>query len=173
MKRPDFTELKENIFTNGDAMVLYRKLNTIKGVKGIYLNHAIRSTVDNLKPYVELMDIDKLLPKTESFEKFIEENTEINKKFSNNKTKKNSEGVEIWDVDVNDPEYYKALEDLNEKYKETLEERKKDLDEYSKFLEEPFEAYDRVIKKVDVSRIKDDDILDYDNEYPFLHFLLK
>lgn len=167
MKRPDFKTLEPSI-RNIDIINLHAELSEAQGMKGTALIYAVSRTIAKLKPLVEAMGIDKCIPQSEKFKEFNKELHEIHKKYSDEKMKMlprpDGKGMaEVYefpwtgnnDNDVKRKAWMTEVEKLRKKYKDAIDEREKEIQEYNNFLQEPFpEMINDYLHKISKEKIE-------------------
>jgi hypothetical protein len=183
MNKPDFKKItkKDNdSFTNIELYKFYETLQSIPVLKNIKLWNAVNLTISNLEPiYKELKD-DKLIPKTDSVKEYDKEVAELYKEISGgkiiNKELPNGKTIESWDIDFENPEVITKLEEsikeLQEKYKEAIEERTNDIKAYNEFMEETF-TEKVTLHKVAITDLKDGDVPEDVIQAKAIHKLIK
>jgi hypothetical protein len=183
MKKPDFKKIikQENeSFTNLELYKFYETLQSIPVLKNIKLWNAINLTISNLEPIYKELHNDKLIPKSEAIKEYDKEIMEFYKEISGgkviNKELPNGKTIESWDIDFDNSEVASKIEsfikELEEKYKEAIEERRLDIKAYNEFMEEPF-TEKLNLHKVNITDLKDGDIPEDSFQAKAIHKLIK
>ncbi len=154
MKRPNFKNLKTEL-TNQDVINLHSVLNTVKGLQGTKLVYAVGRTIDKLNPVVAAMAQDKCIPKQKAFKEYEKELQDLHVKYSKGKYRKTEGGavhVFPWDEGGAEKEHKSWMDErmkLEDKFKDAIEERMQQGQDYDEFLFEPFpEKLDDFIHKI-------------------------
>lgn len=117
-----------------ELFVLFKSLNTLGALKGVKFAYAVTRNVNLLKSEVEALE--KASAPDEEYSKFEKERIKLAEEHAN----KDEEGKAIvfdnkYDISDND-KFETELETLKEGYKEAIEKRKEQIEEFSKILEE-------------------------------------
>lgn len=138
--------------TKKEALNLYKALGMLADLKGAKFAYAISKNVSLLE--VEMKALNKSLEPKKKFIEYDNERVELAKKLAKKgekgePLKKIEEGVEKYDM-ADEAQWDKEFAELQEKYKEPIDERKEQLKEYEKMLEEKSEVK---IHKIKLSEI--------------------
>jgi hypothetical protein len=143
---------KEVKWKNGDVLSFFENLDHIQ-VRSLILAAAIRKTLDALRPYYEFLRHESFIPKEQRFIEYETELSKVNIKFSKGATKIVG-NREVYDLDLNNPEYKEAVKEVGERFPEELKHREKQIEEWKALLSEDFPE-EVTLFKVDPSKIPD------------------
>lgn len=123
--------------TNRDIIGLYNTLESLN-YKGVKFAYTIARNIKSLKPLMESMDKALAIPK--EFIEYDKQRVDLARKFSdkdeNGKPKVDKNNFVIKDVETFD----KEINALQEKYKDVIDARQKQLDEYKVLQDEEVEV---------------------------------
>lgn len=131
-----------NTFLKGELITIHRNLSNVTNLEGVKLLYARQRNLTILKNIISNFSEEVLIPKTDKYLKFEEEEKNINIKFATDsngiiKTKQqivNNVPVEVYDIDVTDLHYIRARKELFDKYADEISNRNQQIHEYNKFM---------------------------------------
>ena len=136
-----------------ESITLFRNLNTLGGLKGVKFSYAVAKNLNILKP--ELESLEKSMEASDSFKEYDAKRVVLVEKHANKdkdgKPKKEEvNGVEQYVVEENKKAFEKDWESLKKEYKDALDARQKQTDEYTELLTTKSEVVLHKIKLEDV-----------------------
>lgn len=139
----------------------YNPQGNSKGIEhkihGLKVKHNVVMNMKQLKEHASVMLPDNIIPKKPEYLEYENEARGLYEKISEGKTKKLA-GQMVYDVSGKEAKMEKELEKLSKKYKEAIESRNIQLQEYETYVQQPFD------KEVKWYTIKIEDLATYNPE---------
>lgn len=136
-----------------ECLALFRSLNQLGNLQGVKFSYAISKNLNLLKPEIEA--IEKTLELPEKFKEFDQARVALAERYAEKdekgeaKKEKSENGSEQF-VMEDTKKFDKEFEVLKKEYKEVIELREKQIEEYTKLLTEESEVILHKVKLDDV-----------------------
>lgn len=121
-----------------ESVALYKALNGLGELKGVNFSYAVVRNINRLKPEMEALD--KVLEGTKEYNEYLTKKQELLEEHSEKDEKgnaiKNELAPNVFKYKLSDEAAFAVLlDELNEKYKEALDARVKQEEEYKELLD--------------------------------------
>jgi hypothetical protein len=125
--------------TKQDLINLYQALILIKQTPNAKFSYAVQKNINMIESEIKVLD--KVILASEEYQKFDKERIELAKKYAKKDEKTGEPIIDVKNnlqqfVVENKEEFEKEINILRENYKEPIEIREKQIEEYKKLLEE-------------------------------------
>lgn len=139
-------EKNQNQITNETILKRYFELYDMQGnsrgiehkIHGLKVKHNVVMNMKQLKEHASVMLPDNIIPKKPEYVEYENEARKLYEKVSEGKTKELA-GQMIYDVTGKEDKMKKELEKLSQKFKEAIEARNAQLQEYDTYVLQPFD----------------------------------
>ena len=129
MKNVDLFVLAESLKAN---------LESLKQLQGTKFTYSVIKNIDILEKEIKV--ISEIIKPSEKYSEYETKRTNLcavfgKKDADGNLVYKQTENGQEYDIDVTDEKWIKAIDELKEEYKDSIDERTKQIDNYNQFLD--------------------------------------